>query len=63
MKEIAQNFESFKMILKQKLGKGSEDLSTESFGAWVNILLLLIQLSRLKTIPIHRVEQLWDILS
>lgn len=27
------------MILKQKLEKISEDLSTGSFGAWVNLLL------------------------
>lgn len=30
---------SNEMILKQKLEKVSEDLSTGSFGAWVNILL------------------------
>lgn len=30
---------SYEMILKQKLERVSEDLSTGSFGAWVNILL------------------------
>lgn len=39
MKEVAQKFECFKMILKQNLENSSGRFIYRSFRAWVNILL------------------------
>lgn len=39
MREIAQNSEYFKIILRQNLEKDSARFVYRSFGAWVNILL------------------------